>query len=396
MLPFGGVPALVISQNQIEHDFREVFRTPHRLAVFRAPGRVNLIGEHTDYNQGLVCPIALELSCYVAIAPATHCKLRIYSAELGETHEFEASALKSLSPRHDWTDYVVGVAQLLDRSGVQVTPADLYIHSEVPRGSGLSSSAALEVASALALLGSHGMDRLELAKLCQQAEVQFVGMPCGIMDQYASLFGREGTAILIDCRSLTHSEVRLPSNVRVIAVNSMVKHELATSAYGQRVAECRQAVAELEPFQPGATSLRDVPLTVFERFQDSMSPIPRKRARHIISENARVLDFAAAARSGDLHEMGRLFIAAHRSLQYDFEISCEEIDFLVDTAIKIKGVHGARMTGGGFGGCTVNLVDPPAAMEFERRITAAYSNRFRRTPLFYDCEPSASAGRFTP
>jgi len=390
------VSGLTVSQNQLEHDFREVFRTPHPVAVFRAPGRVNLIGEHTDYNQGLVCPIALDLACYAAIAPATHGKLRVYSAELGETHEFEIRALASLSPRHDWTDYVVGVAQLLQRAGVEVTPVDLYIHSEVPRGSGLSSSAALEVASALALLGNRGMDRLELAKLCQQAEAQFVGLPCGIMDQYASLFGREGTAILIDCRSYTHSEVRLPSNLRVIAVNSMVKHELASSAYGQRVAECREAVAELEPFQPGATSLRDIPLTVFERFQDSMSPIPRKRARHIISENARVLDFAAAAQSGDLPEMGRLFIAAHRSLQYDFEISCEEIDFLVDTAIKIKGVHGARMTGGGFGGCTVNLVDPSAVMEFERRITAAYSGRFRKTPLFYDCEPSAGAGRFTP
>lgn len=387
---------MVISPNQIEHDFREVFRTPHPVAMFRAPGRVNLIGEHTDYNQGLVCPIALEMGCYAAIAPAAHGKLRIYSAELGETHEFEIRAIASLSPRHDWTDYVVGVAQLLLRSGVEINPADLYIHSEVPRGSGLSSSAALEVASALALLGNRGMDRLEIAKLCQQAEAQFVGLPCGIMDQYASLFGREGTAILIDCRSLTHSEVRLPSNVRVMAVNSMVKHELASSAYGQRVAECRQAVAELEPFQAGATSLRDIPLAVFERFQDSMSAIPRKRARHIISENARVLDFAAAAQCGDIHEMGRLFIAAHRSLQYDFEISCEEIDFLVDTAIKIKGVHGARMTGGGFGGCTVNLVEPFAVMEFERRLTAAYSSRFRKTPLFYDCEPGPSAGPFTP
>jgi galactokinase len=387
---------LVISRDEIDRDFQEVFRTTHPVAVFRAPGRVNLIGEHTDYNQGLVCPIALELACYAAIAPATHGKLRIHSAEVGETHELETYALASLSPRHDWTDYVIGVAQLLQRSGVEVNSADLYIHSDVPRGSGLSSSAALEVASALAFVGSRGMDRLELAKLCQRAETQFVGLPCGIMDQYASLFGREGTAILIDCRSLTHSEVRLPSNVRVLAVNSMVKHELASSAYRERVAECRQAVAELEPFQPGATSLRDIPLTVFERFQDSMSPIPRKRARHIISENARVLDFAAAAQSGDLREMGRLFIAAHRSLQYDYEVTCEEIDFLVDTAIKIKGVHGARMTGGGFGGCTVNLVDPSAVTEFESRITADYSSRFGKIPIFYDCEPSAGAGPFTP
>lgn len=387
---------MVISQNELEHDFREVFRSPHPVAIFRAPGRVNLIGEHTDYNQGLVCPIALELACYIAIAPAQHAKLRIYSAELGELHEFDVASLGAIQPRHDWTDYVIGVAQLLVHAGIAIHAADVYVHSDVPRGSGLSSSAALEVASALALLGRHTMDRLEMAKLCRRAESEFVGMPCGIMDQYASLFGKEGTAIQIDCRSLTHSEVRLPSNVRVIAVNSMVKHELASSAYSQRVAECNQAVAELEPFHPGAASLRDISLAVFEQFQDSVSPIPRKRARHIISENARVLDFGAAASAGDLLEMGRLFIAAHRSLQYDFEISCEEIDFLVDTAIKIKGVHGARMTGGGFGGCTVNLVDPSAVAEFERRIAAAYSSRFRRTPLFYDCEPSSSASRIAP
>lgn len=384
---------MVISQSQIDRDFREVFRTQDPLTVFRAPGRVNLIGEHTDYNQGLVCPIALDLACYIGIAPAAHGKLRIYSAELGDLHEFDVASLASFEPRHDWTDYVIGVAQLLAKAGFAIHAADLYIHSEVPRGSGLSSSAALEVASALAFLGSRTMDRLEIAKLCRQAESTYVGMPCGIMDQYASLFGKEGTAIQIDCRSLTHTEVRLPANVSVMAVNSMVKHELASSAYSQRVAECNQAVAELEPFKPGAASLRDFDLTLFEQYQDSVSAVPRKRARHIISENARVVDFAAAASSADLQEMGRLFIAAHRSLQYDFEITCEEIDFLVDTALKIKGVYGARMTGGGFGGCTVNLVDPSAVAEFERRMAAAYSSRYRRTPLFYNCEPASSASR---
>jgi galactokinase len=285
------------------------------------------------------------------------------------------------------------VAQLLVKRGFALSPADLYVHSDVPRGSGLSSSAALEVSVALALLGARALDRLDIAKLCQTAESQFVGMPCGIMDQYASLFGMEGAAIQIDCRNLTHSAVKLPAGVQVMAINSMVKHELASSAYSERVAECAQAVRELQAFQPGVTSLRDISAKAFEQVQDSLTPIPRKRARHIITDNERVLDFAAAARANDVHEMGRLFIAAHRSMQYDYEITCEEIDFLVDTAIKLKGVHGSRMTGGGFGGCTVNLVDPGRAEFIQEAISEAYWKRYSKTPLFYDCQPSASAGR---
>jgi galactokinase len=378
---------------ELENAFRQTFENTDTVAVYRAPGRVNLMGEHTDYNQGLVCPIALEMACYIAIAPAKHGALRIHSAEVGETREFPVTGIAVAMPRHDWTDYVIGVAQLLEQQGYSLRPADLYIHSDVPRGSGLSSSAALEVCSSLSLLGGRPMDRLEIAKLCRRAESEFVGMPCGIMDQYSSLFGVEGAAIQIDCRNLTDTEVKLPPGLQVIAVNSMVKHELASSAYSQRVAECAQAVAELQAFQPGVKSLRDVSATVFASVQDSLSPIPRKRARHIITDNERVLDFAAAARANDLREMGRLFIAAHRSMQYDYEITCEEIDFLVDTAIKIEGVHGARMTGGGFGGCTVNLVDPSSVEKFEEAITAAYRQRYAKTPLYYNCRPSASANR---
>jgi galactokinase len=384
---------VAITPRELEGSFHSTFDNPLQPAIYRAPGRVNLIGEHTDYNQGLVCPIALEMACYIAVAPAGHGLLRLYSEEVGESREFPIADLATLDRHRDWSDYVLGVAQVLVRDGHPVGACDLYIHSDVPRGSGLSSSAALEVATALALLGTRGMDRLEIAKLCQRAESQFVGMPCGIMDQYASLFGVEGKAIQIDCRNLSHIEVALPSNLSVVAVNSMVKHELVSSAYSQRVAECRAAVEELRAFQPGAQTLRDISLTLFEKVQDSLTPVPRRRARHIISENARVLDLATAASAKDLPEMGRLFIAAHRSLQYDFEISCEEIDFLVDTAIKIRGVYGARMTGAGFGGCTVNLVEPGAVDEFQARLAGAYKQRFQKTPLFYDCQPSASAAR---
>jgi galactokinase len=239
------------------------------------------------------------------------------------------------------------------------------------------------------------MDPLEIALLGQRAETQFVGVPVGIMDQYASVFGRENAAIQIDCRSLGHEYVALPPDVSVIAINSMVKHELGSSAYRERVAECKAAVEALQQaVDPDIKSLRDVTLDVFVKVQEAVPPIPRQRARHVISDTQRVLDFAKAAADHDLTEMGRLFVASHRSMQYDYEISCEEIDFLVDTAIKIPGVYGARMTGGGFGGCTVNLVKPDAVTRFHDQITALYSQKYGLNPAFYDCKPANGAGLY--
>jgi galactokinase len=375
--------------------FRQQFQTEGQPDCFRAPGRVNLIGEHTDYNQGLVLPIALEMACYVAAAPASHGNLRVYSSNLRQTREWPAAKLGSVLPKRDWSDYVAGTAQQLVLAGYPIAPCDLYIRSEVPEGAGLSSSASLEVATALALLGERSIDKLELAKLCQRAESQFVGMPCGIMDQYASVFGQEGAAIQIDCRNLEYRAVKLPSDIRIIAVNSRVKHELGSSAYRERVAECNEAVAAIRKVSSSVESLRDVSLECFNQVQDSIPPTPRKRARHIITENLRVAEFSAAAAASDLSEMGRLFLASHRSMQHDYEISCEEIDFLVETAVSVEGVEGARMTGGGFGGCTVNLVRPDSIHCFRKKITTAYEGRFGITPLFYECAPGRGAGRLS-
>jgi galactokinase len=354
-----------------------------------------MMGEHTDYNQGLVCPMALGMACYAACAPATHGRLRVFSGNLNESREWPIDEIARTAPSHDWGDYVLGVAVELTRSGYPVNACDLYIVSEVPGGAGLSSSASLEVATALALLGPRTMKKLELAKLCQRAESSFVGMPCGIMDQYASVYGQRDSAIQIDCRTLDSETVRLPSELRVLAVNSMVKHELGTSAYRQRVAECQEAVAAIRKLNENVHSLRDLTPAYLDKIQDSVPEIQRKRARHIATENVRVLEFAAAARGGDLAEMGRLFVASHRSAQHDYEISCEELDFLVDTAIGITGVLGARMTGGGFGGCTVNLVAPGAVKAFQQQLTQAYESRFSLTPLFYECVPAAGAGSLT-
>ncbi|MBV9499805.1 MAG: galactokinase [Acidobacteriaceae bacterium] len=383
---------MAIVPGEIINLFQEHFRTGATPVVYRAPGRVNLIGEHTDYNLGYVFPIALDMACYVAIAPAQHGKLRIYSRDVNDEFALDVREIQAAMPQKKWHDYVVGVARELVSVGMTIEAADICIISQVPAGSGLSSSAALEISTAVALLGGRNMKPLDIALLGQRAESGFVGMPCGIMDQYASVFGHAGAAIQIDCRSLEHEYVEIPEDVRIFAVNSMVKHELGTSAYRDRVAECQAAVAAIQEIEPEVRSLRDVPLALFARIQESVPLTPRKRARHVISETQRVLDFAAAARANDLREMGRLFIASHRSMQYDYEITSEEIDFLVDTAIKVPGIYGARMTGGGFGGCTVNLVAPESASSFRQALTTAYEERFHITPAFYDCKPAEGAG----
>ncbi len=372
--------------------FGEVYGAGHRVRVLRGPGRVNLIGEHTDYNLGFVLPMALDLACLVAAAPGSDGRLRAFSDNLGQSREWPLAALSELKPARDWGDYITGVAREVVRVGLALQPVNLLIASTVPVGSGLSSSAALEVATALALLGDRELDGLELARLCRRAENDFVGMPCGIMDQYVSVFGREHAAVKIDCRSLEHETVALPKGLEILAVNTMVKHELGQSAYRDRVRECGEAVEAIRRRRPAVASLRDVAADEFDALAAEIPEIPRKRARHVVSENQRVEDFIAASRRGDLAAMGELFVGSHRSLQHDYQVSCEELDFLVDTALAVPGVLGARMTGGGFGGCTASMVRPDAVANFEARITSAYRQRFGLTPQIFRCRPSAGAG----
>src|SRR3954447_9312650 len=239
-------------------EFRERFGPTAQPSVYRAPGRVNLIGEHTDYNLGFVLPVALDLATYIAAAPNGDGKLRIYSENRQEQREFDTSTLATVERTGEWSDYPVGVAQELVRAGMPVDGANLLIRSTVPDGSGLSSSAALEVSSALAMLAGREFDPLELAKLCQRAERNFVGVPCGIMDQYISIFGREHSAVEIDCRSLGHRLVKLPEGITFLAVNSEVKHELSGSAYRDRVKECATAVEIIQTVYADVQSLRDV------------------------------------------------------------------------------------------------------------------------------------------
>jgi galactokinase len=280
-------------------------------------------------------------------------------------------------------------------AGYPLAPANLLIRSSVPDGGGLSSSAALEISTALALLLGRALGGIELAKLGQRAEHRFVGNPCGIMDQYISVFGREHAAVEIDCRSLEHRLVQLPAGVTFLAVNTMVKHALSGSAYRERVAECAAAVEGLRRHYPDAKTLRDISMEQLAPFEHELPPVVARRARHVVSEDARVHEFVDASARGDLAAMGRLLVASHRSLQLDYEVSCEELDYLVDRALEIEGVAGSRMTGGGFGGCTVTMVREEAAAAFAARIAQAYESKFGVTPRVYPCKPSAGADEVT-
>ncbi len=359
--------------------------------AFRAPGRVNLIGEHTDYNLGFVLPMAVEFATLVRTTPSRDGLLRIESALYNQQRSVAPAELTTLAPAHDWTDYVFGVARELIHEGFPIRPLEIRIESTVPEGAGLSSSAALEVSSALALLDGRPIDKLRLAQICQRAERNFVGMPSGVMDQYVAVFGEDHAALEIDCRSLTHRVVALPSRLLIIAFNSMVKHTLAQSAYRDRTQECEAAVAAIQMRFPEVRSLRDANEEMLAEVGASMPEKPRRRARHVIGENRRVEEFVAASARKDLRGMGELLVQSHISLRDDYEVSCPELDFLVEAACSIEGVYGARLTGGGFGGCTVNLVDPDVGHAFRGEILRRYRKRFGIEPETYPCRPSSGA-----
>ena len=365
----------------LKADFQKRFHGPWEPRCWRAPGRVNLIGEHTDYTGGLVLPIALDMVCHTAWDRGGD-TLDVFSENFGEGREWPIDEIGRVGPDGHWTDYVMGVARELFLAGFDIPPGGLLIDSAVPLGSGLSSSAALEVAVALALLDGREMPPLDLARLCRRAENEFVGTPCGIMDQYVAVFGREGSAIRIDCRSLESEAVALSPDVAIIAVNSMVKHELGRSAYRDRVRECHESEERL------GKPIRDATLDDIERLPEPL----RRRARHVVTENARVMEFGEA----DSRRMGELFVESHRSLQHDYEVSCVELDFLVDRALEMPGVLGARMTGGGFGGCTVNLVEEHRASEFTATIANSYTAKFGVIPQIYPCRPALGAGPLIP
>jgi len=361
--------------------------------IFRAPGRVNLIGEHTDYNDGFVLPAALELTTLVAIKPREDRWLRVTSLALESTVEIDLDE-PATTARKEWSDYVVGVAVVLERAGHRLAGADILIGSDLPIGAGLSSSAALEVATGYALLNVAGIpvDLVALAKFCQSAENDFVGMRCGIMDQLISCCGLRGHLLLIDCRSLEMRPVRLDPSVSLVVCNTMVHHELASGTYNLRRQECEQGVALLSHRRTGIAALRDVvPADLAACASLLPEPILR-RCRHVVGENARVLEAVAALESGDLANCGRLMTLSHKSLRDDYEVSCAELDLMVEIARSVRGVYGSRMTGGGFGGCTVNLVETGAVDRFMEIVAGAYRAATGKAPRIFACSPGPGVG----
>ncbi len=379
----------------IASDLRQRFRSHFKSdpQIFRAPGRTNLIGEHTDYNDGFVMPAAIGAYCWIAASAREDRRLIVRSENFRETLEADLAS-PSLLPTKSWSDYSIGVAVMLERHGLKIRGAELLILGEVPIGAGLSSSAAIEVATAYALLSLSGIavDRAKVARICQQAENDFVGMRCGIMDQFASLNGQEGHAILLDCRSLAFEPVPIPKNVDLVICNTMVKHTLASSEYNRRRADCEEAVRILSGAIPGIRALRDVSLAQLESHKSLLPEIVYRRALHVISENGRVIEMADSLKHGEIATCGRLMAESHESLRHLYEVSCAELDLMVELANKRKGILGARMTGGGFGGCTINLVESRFTGEFRTEMSRDYEAATRLSPEIYVCKPAGPAG----
>jgi len=388
------MPRPVVTYGSIADSLAERFQRSYgtRAGIFRAPGRVNLIGEHTDYNDGFVMPAAIDYYTWVAAGKRDDRILNVYSDQFAETIELSLDTLAG-EPRKHWSDYIRGVAAVLQTAGYPLSGANLIIHGQVPLGAGLSSSAALEVSTALALLSvsSHRLPPLELVKTCQRAEHEYAGTRCGIMDQFITIFGRSGHALMLDCRSLDYKLLPIPTDVRLVICNTMVKHALAAGEYNRRRADCEAGVKILQQHLPNVRALRDVTPSDLQKYKKELPDVVYHRSCHVISENQRVLAAAGALQSGDLARFGQLMYESHSSLRDNYEVSCKELDLLVELASTCEGVYGARMTGGGFGGCTVNLVREDAEDRFRRWITEAYEKGTGNVPDVYVCSAAQGA-----
>lgn len=362
----------MIDYRKLKENFSAFYRREAR--IFRAPGRVNLIGEHTDYNGGFVLPMAIERETAVAAAVRDDRKIRVHSINLDETAEFDLDDQTAVKPGF-WLNYIEGVAKLLERRDISLSGADLLIWSDVPGGAGLSSSAALEIAAGLALTRIAGktVDGKTLALVGQQAEHEFVGAKVGIMDQFVSANAKAEHALLLDCRSLEFEIVPLDtSEIAVVICDTHVKHDLATSEYNTRRHECEEAVKILQQFLPNISQLRDVSEKQFNKYENELPAVIRRRARHVVTEIARTVEAAENLKNNNLRRFGQLMKQSHASLRDDYEVSCRELDLMVEIAESCAGVLGARMTGGGFGGSTVNLVEKENLSEFTEKVASEY------------------------
>lgn len=361
---------------RLQETFIDLFGETPRF--FRAPGRINLIGEHTDYNDGFVLPAAIDKQTVVAACPRNDRKVIVHSLNFDQTVEFdlsEAPGKRKKASNPSWQGYVEGTARVLEAEGFKLSGANMLVLSDITLGAGLSSSAALELAIGFALtqISGHSIDKLKLAQIGQRAEHEYAGTRCGIMDQYVSAFGKADHALLLDCRSMTSKSVPIDATASSIVVcESKVGHELAVSEYNKRRAECERAVQILHKFDPDFTSLRDVPVEMFDKLAPHLPEAIRRRVKHVVTENERTREAALALKKGDITKVGELMYSSHKSLKDDYAVSCRELDLLVDIARSIDGTFGARMTGGGFGGCTVNIIEKDLVEYFKQTLGRRY------------------------
>src|SRR6185312_16109615 len=362
--------------------------------VFAGPGRVNIIGEHTDYGEGFVMPAAINFACLSGISARSDGKIVVHSENYGEEKIYDAAALPAQGSGH-WSDYPMGVVSILAGGGHKIPAFSLSLWGDVPLGSGLSSSASIEVATALAVLSLVGgsYPGPVLARLCQRAENEFVRSNCGIMDQFIAVNAKENHALLLDCRTLEYKLAPIPGHVALVIANTMVKHSVAGGDYPTRRAETEAACAVIASHRPGVKFLRDATLDDLDKWGNEMAPKSLMRARHVISENLRTVACCDALLRGDMAEVGRLMAEAHSSHSKDFEASCVEADAMVALAQDLPGLIGARLTGGGFGGCTVNLVEQSQALPFAEALGARYTAQFGIVPEIHICHASGGAHR---
>ncbi len=375
----------------IEKTFESFFGVSPE-AVVRAPGRVNLIGEHTDYNDGFVLPAAIDRYIDFAGRRRRDRTVRAYSVDFRDSVEFSLDDIQRDSA-HPWSNYLRGVSKLLQEDGHRLGGADVAFGGDVPREAGLSSSAALEVGATTfwQRLMDLRLDPVYVVKLSRRAENEFVGVPCGIMDQFISTLGRADHALFLDCRDLAYRHVPLRADVRIVVCNSGVKRALAQSEYEVRLKQCRQAVAQIATTGLAVKSLRDVDLDDLESARGTLTEVLLKRARHVVSENQRTLEAVKVLEEGDVERFGELMNASHVSLRDDYEVSSKELDVLVELAWKQPGVLGARMTGAGFGGCTVNLVRQDATEAFVVGVGRGYQEALGLKAEIYVCQASDGA-----
>ena len=379
----------------IRRRFEKIF-SHEPATVVRAPGRVNLIGEHTDYNDGYVLPVAIDRSILMAAAPRLDGQVVFHALDFDQRTEFSLDDIRH-DDQHPWSNYQRGVAFFLQERGFELPGMKAVISGDIPVGSGLSSSAAVEVAAAYAwqVLSGFSLSRVELALLCQQAENEFVGMKCGIMDQFISALGQRDHALLIDCRTLEHELVRLgaiaqrgsvtPVFATIVVCDTMKRRGLVDSEYNARRRECEEGVRMLQKHLSEVKALRDVSPAQFERYQEDLPDVVRRRCRHVVYENERVLQSVEALKEDDLATFGRLMNESHVSLRDDYQVSCRELNVMVEAAWQIEGVYGSRLTGAGFGGCTVSLVAGDAVDRFRAHVAAEYQAATGVEPQIYVC-----------